>query len=276
MIEVRDLVVHRGSSRVLSGITLDAKPGHVTAIIGANGAGKSTLMRTLAGDLSAESGEVRIHGLGVTPENAATLATKRAILSQATSLLFAFRVFDVVELGRIPQTRSSGSADEARIIGECLERAGVAHLRSRSYPSLSGGEKQRVQLARALAQVWNISEKERVLLLDEPTSALDLRHQQSTLSLVRNLADAGSTIVVVLHDLNLAARYADTCILLHEGNILANGTPRTDFTEANLRAAFGVHTTIIRHPEYACPLIVTLDPTNPEPTKAPTQCTPRT
>ncbi len=271
MIRAENLVVRRGQRTILQDLSLHAEAGHVTAIVGANGAGKSTLMRTLAGDLKPTSGEVYLGKTRISERESKHLATKRAVVSQATSLRFGFRVKDVVELGRIPHQAVRGSAtSESKIISECLETAGVAHLGNRLFPSLSGGEKQRVQLARALAQIWSTPNHERVLLLDEPTSALDLRHQQSTLALARQLADDGCTVVVVLHDLNLAARYADICALLHDGDILAEGSPADVFTPEHLARAFQVHTTILEHPEFGCPLVVTLDPT-----KANDLCTPQ-
>lgn len=260
MIQASNLVVRRGSEIVLDGISTTARGGELTVIVGSNGAGKSTLLRAVAGDLPAQSGTIHIGPTLVCAQNAEALATTRAILSQATSLSFGFRVFEVVELGRIPHRRNASSSSELRIVGECLERTGVAHLRNRSYPSLSGGEQQRVQLARALAQVWDTPPHERVLILDEPTSSLDLRHQQTTLGLADALAAAGSTVLVVLHDLNLAARYADHCVLMHQGAILAEGSANHVFTPNHLERAFGVRTTILEHPELGCPLIVTLDP----------------
>ncbi len=261
MIQAEHLLVRRGATVIIDDLSLHVSQGELVAIVGSNGAGKSTLMRAIAGDLPLAAGSVHIGSLAVHSQNAPLLAKKRAILSQATVLSFGFRVFEVVELGRIPHATSQSSASELRIVQECLEMAGVTHLRDRTYPSLSGGEQQRVQLARALAQVWDVPAPERVLLLDEPTSALDLRHQQSALALARQLADEGSTILVVLHDLNLAARYADRCVLMHKGAIAAKGPPAEVFTPEHLARTFGVHTTILEHPEFACPLIVTLDPT---------------
>ena len=271
MIDINNLVVHRGRSTIISDVSFRVAQGEVMAVVGSNGAGKSTLLRAIAGDLPFASGTIEVAGLAVSDDNALKLARRRAILSQSTVLSFGFRVFEVVQLGRLPHAATSTSrTDELRIIQECLDVAGVSHLRDRSYPSLSGGEQQRVQIARALAQVWDVAAEDRVLLLDEPTSALDMRHQQGTLATLRRLADAGSTVLVILHDLNLAARYADRCLLLHGGAIEAVGRPAAVFTPTLLSRAFGVRTTILEHPEFACPLIVTLAPQKAKPNT----CTP--
>ena len=259
MIEADTISVKRGEAMIIDDLSLCIRPGQLAAIVGPNGSGKSTLIRAIAGDLPTVRGTIKVSSLTVNQNNSGTLSKRRSILSQSTSLPFRFRVFEVVQLGRTPHPHNSLSPNELQLISECLEETGISHLRDRLYPTLSGGEQQRVQLARALAQIWDVPDDQRVLLLDEPTSALDLLHQHATLQLARNFANRGGTVLVVLHDLNLAARYADNCFLMHQGAFFASGSPSDVFTTTNIAHCFGVQTTILKHPECDCPVIVTLD-----------------
>jgi iron complex transport system ATP-binding protein len=237
MIAARNLVLKRAGRNVLDGVNFRARPGHVTAILGANGAGKSTLLRVLAGELRPASGEVRFARRMLSDWASRELALRRAVVPQASALNFPFRVIEVVMQGRAPHAEGR-AADETAALA-ALEAVNLTAHATRDYTTLSGGERQRVHLARALAQVGLCGEG-RTLLLDEPTASLDLRHQHDVLRVARRFADSGGCVVVVLHDLNLCARYADKVFLLHYGRLLGAGDVGAVMTPEWLGAAYGI------------------------------------
>lgn len=225
VLAARDLHVSRQGRCVVQDIHLAAHPGRVLALVGPNGAGKSSLLAALAGWLAPSRGEVSLDGLSLAAWPTMDLARRRAMLSQKVQLDFAFRVEEVVLLGRAPHGRRSVQAQDVRVVEQALQLAQAAHLRGRNYLQLSGGEQQRVQLARVLAQVWERDQGPAWLLLDEPEAGLDIAHQHDMLRQLRALSRRGYGVIVVLHDLNLAARYADDTALLQQGRLLRIGTP---------------------------------------------------
>lgn len=231
-----------GKQPLLSDIDLEVYPGEVAAVLGPNGAGKSTLMSVLAGLRVPASGEVSLGGRALHGIKAEQLAMERAVMQQDSAVAFDFSVREVVELGRYPH-RLLPSTDEAGIVNEAMALTDVSHLADRTINSLSGGERARTQLARVLAQIWHpLSDGQpRWLLLDEPTAALDLHHQHLTLNTVRRWArEHGVGVVAVLHDLNLALRYADRVWVLGGGRLQASGAPAATLTPALLREIWRV------------------------------------
>lgn len=221
----RDVQLSRQGRCVLQDVSLQARPGRVLALIGPNGAGKSSLLGTLAGWMTPTHGEVTLDGKSLATWSSMALARRRAMLSQNVQLGFAFRVEEVVMLGRTPNGRRTLQAQDALVVEQALHLAQIGHLRGRNYLELSGGEQQRVQLARVLAQVWEQDEGPAWLLLDEPEAGLDIAHQHAMLRQMRALSRKGYGVIVVLHDLNLAARYADEVALLAQGRLLRSGPP---------------------------------------------------
>ena len=220
--------------------------GQVTAILGPNGAGKSTLMSVLTGQRQASSGEVHLAGQPLARYAQANLARLRACVAQETQVAFDFSVREVVELGRYPHRRQP-SPRESTIADQAMLATAVAHLQDRALNTLSGGEKARVHLARALAQIWEPvaggveAAAARWLLLDEPTAALDLQHQHRMLQLAQSRAhDEGVGVVAVLHDLNLALRYSDHCVVLLGGEVFASGASAEVLTPACIRQVWDV------------------------------------
>lgn len=259
MLILDDIQVRIGTATLLDDVSLSVKPGEVVAVVGPNGAGKSTLLRVAAGERKPTSGSATLDGTTLDRIDPRQLALHRAVLPQQSFLQFGFTVGEVVLLGRTPHVqRSSRSADLATA-SWAMEKAGIAHLQERRYPSLSGGEKQRVHLARALAQLGNpeSAENPRYLLLDEPTASLDLAHQHAVLQTARDLADSGCGVFVILHDLNLASEYADRLAILSKGKLLADDTPIRALDPHIIEEAFGVPVIIMNHPCRACPLVVT-------------------
>lgn len=220
------------------------QPGSLTAIVGPNGAGKSTLLSLLSGQRRPTTGQVWLDGRELAQHELQMLARHRAVMAQDTSIAFDFRVRDVAELGRYPH-RLHPSADEAGIVSAALAATGVAGLAQRSITTLSGGERARAQLARVLAQIWHPPPEggSRWLLLDEPTAALDLHHQHEVLRLARQWAQGqGVGVVAVLHDLNLALRYADHVLVLEQGRLVAQGAPCDTLDDALLQRVWRVGT----------------------------------
>jgi iron complex transport system ATP-binding protein len=234
--------VRIGGATLLRDVSLQAQPGEVLGLLGPNGAGKSTLLSLLAGDRKPDAGAVRLHGRDPRQWPAEALARVRSVMTQSTSVAFDFTVREVVQLARLPHAGRSNSIEDQRIVGLALALADVTHLAERVYPSLSGGEKQRVQAARALAQVWAPTDDApgRFLMLDEPTSSLDLRHQHALLGAVCDFVAAGAGAIVVLHDINLAAAYCTRIALLDRGRLVACGATRDILAPERLAAVYGV------------------------------------
>lgn len=253
MLRASKLSVTRGDKPVLSDIDLHLRPGEVLGVLGPNGAGKSTLLGALCGELAASHGNVSLADRPLGDWAGSERARRLAVLPQSSTLSFAFRVGDVVSMGRMPH--DTGRERDAEIVLEALQAADAEHLIERSYLELSGGERQRVHLARVLAQLWP-GGAEQTLLLDEPTSMLDPLHQHTTLQAVRRFAEQGAAVMVILHDLNLAARYCDCLLLLDAGRVHALGAPDDVLRAEPLQAVFGLEVLVQRHPERGHPLIV--------------------
>jgi iron complex transport system ATP-binding protein len=238
---------------LVDSVNFDLKAGEILAIIGPNGAGKSTLIKALAGDIG-HSGEAIITGLAETPIKR---ARQIAVLPQLSLLNFPYRVSEVVNLARIPHR--SGWVRDQQVVDEALSLMDIKFLKDRFYTELSGGEKQRVQLARALAQIWDVSDAAhgtRLLLLDEPTTALDLGHQRDLMLAVQKFASQGVAVVMVLHDINLAARYADTMLALLCSEQIAYGSVEQVVTADNISRLFGIQAEIVKHPRSDTPVVI--------------------
>lgn len=231
-----------GDQRILDGITADIAPGRVVAVVGPNGAGKSTLLKILAGGIAPQEGSVSLNGRPLTAWHRSDLARQRAVLPQSPELAFHFRVREVVELGRHPYSGRASPEDDRVAIEESMAATEIGPLAMHDCSTLSGGERHRTHYARVLAQLWRKPEKEetRILLLDEPTAGLDLFHQHAILAKARAMANDGIGVLAVLHDLNLAAAYADTLIVLVKGRIDAEGPPRDVLTPERIRRVWRV------------------------------------
>ncbi len=249
-------VVVEGNT-LLAEMSVQVRPNEVLAVLGPNGAGKSTLLKVLCGDLSPTRGTVSMGGRPLSSWDRKASARVRAVLPQQSSLSFPFRVLEVALMGRSPHLRGPETRRDLAIARAALEEAGVGHLEDRLYPTLSGGESQRVHLGRVLAQIWEaMDELPRYLLLDEPTSSLDLAHQHQALSVARGFAERQVGVLVVLHDLNLAAQYADRILLLKEGREVASGPPEQVLQAEVIEAVYDIPVTVIPHPHGPRPLVV--------------------
>jgi len=256
---------------LLDRVSLALAPGEVHAVLGRNGAGKSTLLRLLAGDLQPQNGSVSLNGRALMAWTPRARARMRAVLPQSESLRFGFTAAQVVALGRYacPQHRPE---TERRIVGEALQMAGVGELALRRYPSLSGGERARVQLARVMAQIWeplgdadtvtDAGGGPRYLLLDEPTASLDLAHQHGCLLQARCFAASGVGVLAVLHDPNLALRYADRVTVLEQGRVIGQGATREVLTRELLERTYGIAIELVHTAGEALPVVVAHPPTS--------------
>ncbi len=251
---LEDVSVELGGTSVLEAVSMDIEAGRFLALVGPNGAGKTTLLRTCNGVLSPDAGTVTLEGTPVESLSTREIGRRVATVPQTTHLAFDFDVRDVVAMGRTPHRSRFGTADaeDREAVEAALERTDTARFSDRSVGSLSGGERQRVLLARALAQTTP------VLLLDEPTANLDINHQVRTLSMARELADDGKTVVAAIHDLDLAARFCDRAALLADGRVLAVGPPETVFSSDRLEAAFDVRTAVAPDPVTGAPAVTPL------------------
>ena len=226
----------------LATVDVTIQSGRFTAILGPNGAGKSTLMSMLVGERAAQSGQVLLDGLELARHVPESLARRRSVMPQDCSVAFDFTAQEVVELGRYPHRHQPG-VDEAQIPAQAMELTGVDHLAQRSINTLSGGERARAHLARALAQIWQAPADgaARWLLLDEPTAALDLAHQHHAMRLLRQwAAEQGVGVVAVIHDLNLALRYADDVLVLGGAAGVHHGAVRDVLQPALVQQVWGM------------------------------------
>lgn len=236
---------------IIQNISIHIKDGQFVGIIGPNGSGKSTLLKIASRILKPNAGAVRLDGQHLYELSPKKAAQEIAVVSQETSLTFDFSVQEIVLMGRNPHKRlfQSDTDEDLRIVNEALERVGMQGYEERSFMSLSGGEKQRVLIARALAQ------QAKLIILDEPTNHLDIRHQLQLMDLVKKL---NVTVLAALHDLNLASNYCDYLYVIQNGQVVMSGTPESVLTKDRIREVFGVETEIIIHPLTKKPYITFL------------------
>jgi iron complex transport system ATP-binding protein len=256
MIEFDDVAVRypRSTMSALGGVTLAASRGLLTAIVGPNGSGKSTLVRALIGRIPLERGVIRVDGLATTGLSRAELARRVAVITQREELAFPLLVSEYVALGRFPHLGiwHAAEANDQRAIDASIDAAGVAALRERRIDALSGGEWQRVRLARALAQGGD------VLVLDEPTTFLDIGHEMSVFELLHGLARTGKAVLLISHQLNLVARFADQLVLLHRGAVAAAGPPNSVMRAEILERVYEWPLVVSRDPAVGAPTLVPL------------------
>ena len=259
MLEASNITFRVGERALIQEVSVSFAPGKLHLIIGPNGAGKSTLIKVLARLLRPQTGKVEYEGADVRQQSEADLAKRRAVLSQAVEVAFPLTVREVVMMGRYPHFGGRPGPVDEKITDELMEFFEVMEFSSRNYQTLSGGERQRVNFARVLAQLWHAGSDStsvsgspsmptacRYLFLDEPLTFLDIRHQIAFMKKVQGFADASDIVTVgVVHDLNLAARFADRIVLLNGGSVVTTGTPAEVLTASHIREVFGVEPTFV-------------------------------
>jgi len=244
MYQAKSVQVTVRGKTILDKVDLRLAPGRVVAVVGANGAGKSTLLRVVAGERKPTGGEILLDEQPLSDWPIAALARRRAVLPQSVEIVFPFLASEVVTLG-FPRHIDHKTGDQ--LVRRALTAVEMEDFANRVYGTLSGGEKQRVQLARVLAQAW--TGEKTYLLLDEPTASLDLAHQLLILRLARAHAESGGGVMVVLHDLNLAAMVADEIVALKDGCRIAAGPPASIITNDLIAALYGVRAEVRGVPE---------------------------
>lgn len=239
MIEARDISVSIGRKRIIANVDFEIRPGEMAAIVGPNGSGKTTFLKAVSGDLP-YAGEISINGRDIASMKPWQLAAMRAVLPQATALSFPFTVREVVKLGLSGGRSGVLSGEDERLPDRALARVDLDGFAGRFYQELSGGEQQRVQLARVLCQVWApvLDGSPRYLLLDEPVSSLDIKHQLIIMNTARDFARRGGGVVAILHDLNLAAMFADRIFVMHRGSLAAAGSPQSVLSDELISRVF--------------------------------------
>jgi iron complex transport system ATP-binding protein len=253
MLKIHNLSVYYGERQVLRDVALGIHSGEVVALIGPNGAGKSTLIRAVSGVIPVRDGRIRVNGTDVTSLSSMQRARQISVVPQAVSMPPAFTVWETVLLGRTPYLNFLGqtSATDEALARRALEQVDMLPLRESRMDQISGGEQQRVLLARALAQATPI------LLMDEPTAHLDLRHQIDLLKLiVAQVREKNLTVLIALHDLNLASMFADRIAIIENGQVCVAGSPGETLTAEILRSVYHLPVHIVQHPESGVPLIV--------------------
>jgi iron complex transport system ATP-binding protein len=257
MLRTENIAYSIGSKQILKGISLDFSPGEFVMILGPNGSGKSTFLKIFSGEIARFHGKVLYDDKSIAELSKEELATRRAVMSQQTELSFPLTVEEVVMMGRYPHFTFSPGKKDVAICNEVLGRMNLSSFRERNYPTLSGGEKQRVQYARVLAQIWEKPENgRRYLFLDEPLNNLDISYQQDFLQIASLLKNENTILVAVMHDINLAIHYADKLVFFKEGEMVGCGTPRSLVSTELIRDVFNVQTKVIENPVTGEPLVI--------------------
>jgi iron complex transport system ATP-binding protein len=257
MLKTENIHYSIGKKLILNGISTVFHPGEFNMILGPNGSGKSTFLKIFGGEINKYDGSVFYGDKKIAHLKKEELAKRRAVMSQQPELSFPLMVEEVVMLGRYPHFNFSPNKKDETICNEVMMRMNLLSFKERNYLTLSGGEKQRVQYARVLAQIWQKpSEGYRYLFLDEPLTSLDINYQQEFLQIAREFTNANTVLIAVLHDINLAIQYADKLFFLKEGELIAHGKPKVIVTKALIKEVFDVDVAIIDNPVTNNPLVV--------------------
>jgi iron complex transport system ATP-binding protein len=258
MVEVRDVSVQVGATHILDGVSATFHRGRFNVVLGPNGAGKSTLLRIATGLARPTTGEVHYDGRPIGSLSPIQRARTRAVLSQHVELAFPLPVADVVMMGRYPHYDRVATARDREVVRQALELVGMTHKRDQPYPTLSGGERQKVQLARVVAQIWPYerggAEQHRYLFLDEPTTSLDVHYQLHLLDAARGLLAHDCTVIAVLHDLNVAFAYGDHFLVLDQGRVALDAERADDIPAEVIERVFRVRARPVAEPGESRPL----------------------
>jgi iron complex transport system ATP-binding protein len=260
MLKVDNISWRIGKKLIVDRISTTFAPGLLHVIVGPNGSGKSTFLKIFSGEIIPEEGAVYYDDIRVANTNKTLLARRRAVMSQLPELHFPLSVDDIVLMGRYPHFSFQPSKKDLAICQAAMERVEIMSLSGRDYLTLSGGEKQRVQFARALAQIWEPPQGSRYLFLDEPVSSLDIHYQHQFLQIARSLVKENIILIAVLHDINLAMLYADRMIFMKEGRITAEGPSPEIVTPSLIREVFNIPVHLLQNPHGPAPVMVYAGP----------------
>ncbi|WP_256005703.1 heme ABC transporter ATP-binding protein [Pedobacter deserti] len=254
MLIAQALSYHIGKRPLLRNVSFSLRSGEMLAILGANGAGKSTLLKMLSGEKTPSEGQITLHEKNLAEYKSVELARNRAVLNQQNFVSMAFTAEEIVSMGRYPHRGQTTAAQDRNICSQVMELTGTTVLAERSYLTLSGGEQQRVQLARVLAQIWDVPGA--LLIMDEPVASLDLQYQQQTLAIAKMLSRKGYMVITVLHDINLAAQYADRILMLKNGRKWYDGSAAEILSSKNIYEVFEISADIITQPSTLRPVFL--------------------
>lgn len=254
MYEAIDISLHAGKKQILKNVEINIKPSEVTAVVGPNGAGKSSLLKVISNEQTNYTGHVAVNGASIKNYSAKELSRVRSVMAQHSSLQFAFSVRQVITLAI--HGRDASTYENESVIDEVLDVTGMGDFADRNYLTLSGGEKQRVQLARVLAQVWEETVYPRYILLDEPTSSMDIAQQQAMFGIVKNICSRNIGVLAIVHDLNLAVQFADKICMMRNGEVVESGDAYKVFTKANIEKTFCCKVNVYYDPCNNCPFII--------------------
>ncbi len=261
MIEVNNISIKKGKKTIVQAASFFIKKGQITVAIGRNGAGKSTLLEALTGNNPFQVGQVTWDGNNLEDFNLKKLAIRRAVLSQKVDVTFSISVFELVEMGCYASNEPLLQEKINTLVQHALKEVDMLDFQNRDFNTLSGGEQKRILLAKAIVQLncSNWSNVNKYLFLDEPTASLDIQQQYNLLELVKKIVRRRNIgVFAVLHDINLAAQFADQILLMKDGKIIYKGSPKEVLTTERLKETLGIQSIVQRHPVYDCPYILTL------------------
>ena len=257
MLKANNIYYSIGKKLILNDISVEFHPGEFNMILGPNGSGKSTFLKIFSGEINTYDGTILYNNKKIASQKKEALAKYRAVMSQQPELSFPLMVDEVVMMGRYPHFNFNPNKKDIAICDEVMERMNLSSFKERNYLTLSGGEKQRVQFARVLAQIWERpAGGTGYLFLDEPLASLDVNYQQEFLQIAREFTKKDTVLVAVIHDINLAIQYADKLVFLKKGDLIAHGRPKEILDEALIKNVFGVTTKIINNPVTNTPLVI--------------------
>ena len=257
MLKTENISFSVGKKQILKNVSASFLPGEFNMILGPNGSGKSSFLKIFSGEINRFQGTVLYDNKKIKELRKEELAKKRAVMSQQADLGFPLLVEEVVMMGRYPHFTFNPNKKDVTICNEVIERMNLVEFKERNYLTLSGGEKQRVQFARVLAQVWEKpADGYRYLFLDEPLNSLDISYQHEFLQAAVELIKDQTVLIAVMHDINLAAHYADNLFFLKEGEMVVHGSPKDILTENILEKVFNVKTKVIENPVTGKPLVI--------------------
>jgi len=249
LLKAKNLTYRIDNQTLLNNVSLDFKPGEFTVIMGQNGAGKSTLLRLLAGSIKATEGEITLFGKNIDSYKEIELARIRAVLSQHYEISFPVSIQDIVMMGRYPHFKSEPTRKDYEITDKTLSMMGIDNLKDRNYDTLSGGEAQKVQMARVLSQIWEHNTgNSKILFLDEPVSQLDIQYQYFLLKVARDFTKENIMVIAILHDLNLALNYADNIVFLKKGELVNTFNSVNEISKDTVNQVFDIEMEEIKNP----------------------------
>ena len=261
MLRTENIQYSIGKKSILNNISAQFQPGELNMILGPNGSGKTSFLKIFSGEINKYNGSVFYADEQIAHIKKEELAKYRAVMSQQPELSFPLMVEEVVMMGRYPHFTFNPTKKDVDICHDVMNRMNLASFADRNYLTLSGGEKQRVQYARVLAQVWEKPAKGyRYLFLDEPLTSLDINYQQEFLQIAREFTDENTVLIAVMHDINLAIQFADKLFFLKEGSLVSHGRPKEVLSESLIKQVFNVNASIINNPVSNIPLVVFNNP----------------